>query len=78
VHRFIRINTVPPKSGRLPLLEDVPSLRNLLLTMYVIKHLRGGAILDASHENNTYTGEQLALALLVGKTGLSGAFLRVA
>ena len=77
-HRFVRINATPPRSERLPLLEDEPLLRNLLLTMYAMKHLRGNAILDVAHDNNTYTEEQLAHALLLGKVGFSGAFLRVA
>ena len=76
--RFVRISAIPPKSERLPLLEAAPLLRNLLLTMYAMKHLRGSAILDVAHENNTYTAEQLALALVNGKVGFSGAFLRVA
>jgi len=75
-HRFVRINAMPPRSERLPLLEDAPLLRNLLLTMYAVKHLRGNAILDAAHENNTYTEEELAHALLTGQTGLAGAFLK--
>jgi hypothetical protein len=76
-HRVIRMNATPPRSERLPLLEDAPLLRNLLLTMYALKHLRGNAILDVAHENNTYTEEQLAQALLEGKVSFSGAFLRV-
>jgi hypothetical protein len=77
-YRFVRINATPPRSERLPLLEDEPLLRNLILTMYAMKHLRGNAILDVAHDNNTYTEEQLAHALLIGKVGFSGAFLRVA
>ena len=76
-NRFVRINATPPRSERLPLLEDEPLLRNLLLTMYAMKHLRGNAILDVAHDNNTYTEEQLAHALLTGKVGFSGAFLCV-
>ncbi len=76
-HRFVRIGVIPPKSERLPLLEDEPLLRNLLLSMYAMKHLRGNAILDVAHDNNTYTEEQLAYALVTGKAGFSGAFLRV-
>ena len=76
-HRFVRINTIPAKADRLSLLEDVPLLRNLLLTMYALSHLRGSAILDPVHHNNTYTEEQLAHALLTGKVGFTGAFLRV-
>lgn len=77
-HRFVRISALPPKCERLPVLEDQPMLRNLLLTMYAMKHLRGNAILDTAHENNTYTEEQLALALIEGKVGFTGSFLRVA
>ena len=77
-HRFVRINAMPPKSERLPLLEDQPMLRNLLLTMYAINHLRGNAILDVAHQNTTYTDEQLAHALLLGKVAFTGAFLPTA
>ena len=77
-HRFVRINAIPPKSERLPVLEDQPMLRNLLLSMYALKHLRGNAILDVAHDNNTYTEEQLAHALLQGKVAFTGSFLRVA
>ncbi len=75
-NRFVRISAIPPKSERLPLLEDERLLRSLLLTMYALKHLRGSAILDAAHDNNTYTVEQLAHALLNGKVAFTGAFLR--
>jgi len=44
--------------------------------MYALKHLHGNAILEASHENNTYTEEQLAHALITGKVSLNGALLR--
>ncbi|HOC67511.1 MAG TPA: hypothetical protein PKO23_01765, partial [Candidatus Hydrogenedentes bacterium] len=59
-------------------LEDLTNLRNLVLTMYAVKHLRGDAILEVSHQNDTYTEEELALALITGKVELTGAFLRVA
>jgi len=77
-HRFVRISAIPPKSERVPLLEDARLLRNLLLSMYALKHLRGGAILEPSHENNTYTEEQLAQALVQGNVSFQGAFLRIA
>jgi len=75
--RFLRISSVPSRITDLPILEEVSYLRNLLLAMYAVKHLRGNAVLDAQHENNSYTEEQLAHALLVGKVGFSGSFLRV-
>jgi len=76
--RFLRISSVPSRTTDLPILGEVHDLRNLLLSMYAMKHLRGNAVLEASHENNSYTEEQLALALLAGRAGLSGSFLRVA
>jgi hypothetical protein len=45
--------------------------------MYAIEHLRGNAILEATHENATYSEDQMALALLTGKVSLTGAFVRV-
>ena len=75
--RFIRISASSTGANQFPLLEDhAPSIRNLLLTMYALKHLRGNVILDANHENTAYSPEQLAHALLTGKTKLDGAFLR--
>ncbi len=77
-HRFVRMQSAPSSVAELPLIEDLAYLRNLVLTMYAVKHMRGDAILEASHQNNTYTDEELAFALVTGKVGLQGAFLRVA
>ena len=44
--------------------------------MYVLKHLRGNAILEASHNNDTYDHEDLARALISRKVSLTGSFLR--
>jgi len=77
-NRYIRMRTAPKNTVELPILEDLTNLRNLVLTMYAVKHLRGDAILEVSHQNDTYTEEELALALITGKVELTGAFLRVA
>ena len=77
-NRFIRMQRSSSDVSELPLLQDLTSLRNLVLTMYAIKHLRGDAILEASHDNDTYTEDELALALVNGTVTLPGAFLRVA
>jgi hypothetical protein len=76
-HRLVRIAASPPATVELPVLEEVRYLRNLLLTMFALRHLRGNAVLDASHENATYTVEELAHALLAGRVALTGAFLAV-
>jgi hypothetical protein len=75
--QFFRIAASPPATVELPVLEEVRYLRNLLLTMFALRHLRGNAVLDASHENATYTVEELAHALLTGRVALTGAFLAV-
>jgi hypothetical protein len=46
--------------------------------MYTLKHLRGTAILEPSHENDAYTEHQLATALVNCRVSLTGSFLRVA
>ncbi len=76
-HRFLRMRSAPNNTKELPLLENLVTLRNLVLTIYAIKHLRGDTLLEADHLNNTYTEEELAHALITGKTDLNGAFLRV-
>ena len=76
--RFIRIASTPPKAQDFPVVETLgPDMGNLVLSMYILKHLRGNAILDPTHENDSYTPNQLALALLNKKTAMSGGFLRV-
>jgi len=77
-HRYIRMRTAPNNTAELPILEDLINLRNLVLTMYAVKHLRGDAILEVFHQNDTYTEEELAFALITGKVELNGAFLCVA
>lgn len=77
-HRFLRMRAAPKNTVELPLLKDLTNLRNLVLTMYAVKHLRGDTLLEASHLDDTYTDEALAHALITGKTDLVGAFLRVA
>jgi hypothetical protein len=75
--QFIRIAASPSATVELPVLADVRYLRNLLLTMFALRHLRGNAVLDVSHENATYTVEELASALLTARVALTGAFLAV-
>jgi hypothetical protein len=50
-------------------------MRNLVLAVYCLRHLRGNAILDADHDNDACTEEEYALALLQRRTALTGVFL---
>jgi hypothetical protein len=58
-------------------MQDTSVVDRTVLAMYIIKHLRGNAILDASHENDTYDLGDLATALLRGEVSVSGNFVAV-
>ena len=73
--RFIRVER-GSEGQHFPLLEGY-DIRHLLLTMYVMKHLRGNVILEASHENDTYDSYSIARALVSRQVSLKGAFLLV-
>ena len=76
--RFIRIAAPPKEVQDFPAPRDVaPEIANLLLSVYALTHLRGNAILDPAHRNDSCIPRQLALALLRGKASVRGAFLRV-
>jgi hypothetical protein len=76
-NRLMLVARQPTASAKLIVFEDAPTLHNLLLTMYALRHLRGNAILEPGHENATYSIDELALALVCGKVSLAGAFVRV-
>lgn len=75
--RFLRMNDPPRNAVAFDILDNLPHLQYLVLAMYILKHLRGNAVLEANHENDTYDLEDLALALVSGRTGLTGAYLPV-
>jgi hypothetical protein len=77
-HGFVRIANTPSTKSTLPVMESAGVLRNLVLSMYVLRHLRGGSILEPGHENATYSIYELAMALVNGKMSLTGSLLRVA
>ena len=76
-NRFIRMATGKSKFQQFPILETYIDIRNLLITLYVAKHMQGNAIVTAGHENDTFTVEELAHALITGKTRVDGTFLPV-
>jgi hypothetical protein len=76
-NRFVRNeNGQTPNGSRFPALEEV-DMRNMLLAMYAVKHLRGNTILEASHVNDTFELEDLAKALIKGDVSVNGVFLRI-
>ena len=76
-NRFIKASHKQHRSFPFEVLVDVTHLQNILLTMYAMRHLRGNAIFEASHENDTFRVEDLATALLERKVELNGMFLPV-
>lgn len=76
-HRFIHIRELPRRCNEFCIWEQKDALQNLLLVMYVMRHLRGDTILDPEHENDSTTPKQLALALVAKKVQLEGAFIPV-
>lgn len=77
-NRFIRMATGKSPFQQFPILETYTDIRNLLITLYVAKHMHGNAIITTTHENNAFTVEELAHALITGKTRVEGTFLPVA
>jgi hypothetical protein len=57
-------------------LEGFP-LKNLLLSMYAVQHMRGNTILEESHVNDAYNAKDLARAIINGDLILRGTFIRV-
>jgi len=76
-HRFIRVSPNSSDKGEnFPVLEGF-DMRNMILAMYIIKHLRGNSILEAGHSNDTFDLLALAQALIKREVSVTGAFLRV-
>ena len=75
-HRYVRVPTEQRLPAPFPLLEDEP-LKNLLLSMFLLRHLRGNTVVDVDHENQSVLPEDMAEALLNGKVSLSGCFLEL-
>lgn len=74
--RYVRVPNTQRFPTPFPLLEDEP-LQNLLLSMFLMRHLRGNTVVDVNHENQSVQPEDMAEALLVGKTELKGCFLKI-
>jgi len=76
-NRFIRTeNGQNPGGSRFPVLGEV-DMKNMLLSMYAVKHMRGNTVLEVSHENDTFELEDLAKALIRGDVSVNGVFLRI-
>ena len=76
-NRFVRIENGRNSGGsRFPVLGEV-DVRNMLLSMYAVKHMRGNTVLEVSHENDTFELEDMAKALIRGDVSVNGVFLRI-
>jgi len=76
-NRFLKVEGNGTKEARyFPVIDDC-DLKNMLLTMHAIKHLRGSTILDAAHCNDTFDLVSLAKALINREVVVSGSFVRI-
>lgn len=73
-YRFIRIGIEGSRVKSFPVLAD-HKLRELLLAMYCLRHMRGNVILEASHVNESVKLVDLAEAILCGRVRLAGSFV---
>jgi hypothetical protein len=72
---FVRVPKEQNFAEPFPLLTDDP-LKDLLLSMFLMRHLRGNTVVDVNHENQSVKPEDMAEALLNGKVKLSGCFIK--
>lgn len=76
-NRFIRVPDASYSDDTVFEVRGDTPLKNMLLTMYALKHLRGNTILERSHVNNSFEHIEGARALLNKDVTLSGIFLRI-
>ena len=75
--QFIKAQTGYMKNyHQFPILAE-HGMRNIILTMYLLKHLRGNTIIDASYENDSYDLLSLAKSLVKEEISLKSQFLQV-
>ena len=75
--QFIKAQTGYMKNyHQFPILTE-HGMRNIILTMYLFKHLRGNTIVDASYENDSYDLLSLAKSLVKEEISLKSQFLQV-
>jgi hypothetical protein len=75
---FIKMDGIHAKdTTSFPVLDGL-DLKNMILAMYAVKHLRGNTILDASHVNDAFDLISLAGALIKGEVSIDGTFVKVA
>jgi hypothetical protein len=76
-HRFVRVAGASQNYDKpFPLLEGL-DLGHMVLAMYILKHLRGNAVLDARHNNDTFGLLDLARSLINQEVSIEGSFMPV-
>ncbi len=74
-NRFIRVDDgCQGRYETFPVLQGLDA-REMVLTMYIIKHLRGNVILEARHNNDTFDLLSLARALVKKEVSPDGFFM---
>jgi len=76
-YRFVRVNQAPANAGTFPLLNDMKYLRSHILAVYMLKHMRGNTIVEPDYQNDAYSDEDAADALITRRVRVNGAFVEV-
>lgn len=66
----------PANAATFPLLDEVKYLRSHILAVYMLKHLRGNAIVEPDYHNDAYSDEAAADALITRRVRVNGAFVQ--
>ena len=75
-HRFVRVGQKPKEKQPFAVLQG-RQLRETLVTLYCLRHMRGNVVLEASHVNQSVKLADLAEAFLNGQVDVSGCFVPV-
>jgi hypothetical protein len=75
-HRFLRLGAKPQLKQPFAVLQG-HRLRETLVTLYCLRHLRGNVVLDPAHLNQSVKVADLAAAFLHGQVDVGGCFVPV-
>ena len=76
-HRFVRVGQKPKEKQPFAVLQG-HRLRETLVTLYCLRHMRGNVVLEAGHLNQSVKLADLAEAYLNGQVDDGGCFVPVA
>ena len=77
-NRFVHVSSEVRIGGKFPVPDMDETLKELILAVYALRHLRGNVVVDTTYLNDSCSVPDLALALINGRITLEGGFMQVA